>query len=149
MVVYPSSGDIMRACRIQPGKAIVDASLYYFVASSASEAAYLVALMNAPCLADAFAQSRESGRDFHLHPWRKIPTCRYDGWISAHVELAKLAVQAERMAEKWLHSPYNPSDRLGQVGLPQRLRDFLRAEGVFARIDQLTRKILPDQARRD
>ncbi|MDE0611749.1 MAG: N-6 DNA methylase [Gammaproteobacteria bacterium] len=149
MVVYPSSGDIMRACRIQPGRAIVDASLYYFVASSASEAAYLVALMNAPCLADAFAQSRESGRDFHLHPWRKIPICRYDGRISAHVELAKLAVQAERMVEKWLHSPYNPSDRLGQVGLSQRLRDFLRAEGVFARIDRLARKILPDQARRD
>ena len=149
MVVYPSSGDVMRACRIRPGDAIVDATLYRFVAASASEAAYLVALMNAPCLSDAFAQSRDSGRDFHLHPWRTIPIRKYDGQNAAHVELAKLAVRAERMAERWLSSPYNPSGRLGQVGLSQRLRGLFREEGVFAEIDRLARRILPGQARCD
>ena len=149
MVVYPSSGDVMRACRIRPGDAFVDATLYRFVADSASEAAYLVALMNAPCLSDAFAQSRDSGRHFHLHPWRTIPISKYDGQNSSHVELAKLATRAERMAERWLSSPYNPSNHLGQVGLSKRLRSLFQDEGVFADIDRLAREILPAQARRD
>ena len=147
MVVYPSSGDVMRACRTRPGSVIVDATLYYYVAVNASEAAYLVALLNAPCLTNAFAQSRESGRDFHLHPWRKIPLRRYDGQNSTHVKLAKLTTQAERMAQRWFSSPYNPSSHLGQVALSERLRDLFRSEGLFAEIDRLARKILPDQAR--
>ena len=147
MVLYPSSADIMRACRIRPGEAIVDSTLYYYVATSASEAAYLVALLNAPCLTEAFAQSRDSGRDFHLHPWRRIPIRKYNSENLAHTTLAKLAIQTERMAEKWFLSPYNPSSRLGQVALSDRLRDLYLDEGVSTKIDALAREVLPEQAK--
>lgn len=147
MVIYPSSGDVMRACRLCPEDAIIDATLYRFLAHSASEAAYLVALLNAPCLTDAFAQSRDSGRDFHLHPWRAIPIRRYDKGNSAHVGLAKLAVQAERLCNAWLSNPKNPTDRFGQVALSKRLRELLLEKNVFKQIDHLARKILPHQAR--
>ena len=136
----------MRACRLRPGEAIIDATLYYFVAASASEAAYLVTLMNAPCLNDAFVQSRESGRDFHQHPWRKIPILKYDNKNSSHVKLAKLGAKAEKVASSWLSDPEVTSLSLGQVGLSSRLRDLLKNKGIFAEIDDIVRKILPDQA---
>ena len=146
MVVYPASGDIMRACRLRPGKAIIDFTLYYFVALNASEAAYLVALMNAPCLKDAFVQSRDSGRDFHQHPWRKIPICRYDEKIPSHVALVELGTKAEEIATSWLSKLAGASVSLGQVGLSSRLRDLLKNEGIFAEIDEIAQKILPHQA---
>ena len=146
MVVYPSSGDIMRACRLRPGEAIVDSTLYYFDTLSASEAAYLVALMNAPCLNDAFVQSRDSGRHFHQHPWRKVPIRRYDKNKPSHVALAELGTKAEKITTSWLSCPEGTSVSLGQVGLSSRLRDLLKNEGIFAKIDKIVQDILPDQA---
>ena len=148
MVIYPSSGDIMRACRVRPGEAIIDATLYRFTAESASEAAYLVALMNTPCLSETFAHSRDSGRDFHLNPWRRIPIVRFDPQDKAHVELSRLAVQAERITKKWLANPHNPVANLGQVGLSTRLRNLLVEEGVFAEMDRIAHQILPKHVRR-
>lgn len=147
MVIYPSSGDVMRACRLRPGDAIIDFTLYRFSACSASEAAYLVALLNAPCLINAFAQSRAGGRDFHLNPWRAIPIRRYDKGNSAHVDLAKLTVQAERLCNVWLSNPESSTGHLGQVALSKRLRELLLEKGIFDQIDRLARKILPRQAR--
>ena len=148
-VVYPSSGDIMRACRLRPGKEIIDATLYRLNASGANEAAYLVALLNAPCLSPAFAESRDSGRHFHLHPWRRVPIARFDQSNPTHVGLARLTVRAERIAVTWLARPEIQSAGLGQVGLSSRIRDLLHEKGVFAKIDRLARKILPDQASND
>ena len=147
MVLYPASGDIMRACRLCPGEAIVDFTLYRFVAASVSEAAYLVALLNAPCLNEAFAQSRDSGRDYHQHPWRKVPIPKYDGTNPAHVALARLSVQSEGIVTAWLSGPNNPSQRFGQVAMSKRLRTLLRDKGLFPKIDGLAQKLLPDQAR--
>ena len=147
MVVYPASGDIMRACRVRPGEAIVDFTLYQYVARSAPEAAYLVGLMNAACLTGAYSQSRTSGRDFHLHPWRAIPIPKFDRKNPDHVALARLAQRAERLVESWLTELEDEGTRLGQVALSTRARDLLRANDVSDEIDTVVRRILPRQAR--
>ena len=146
LVVYPSSADIMRGCRLHATEEIIDSTLYSFVASTPSEAAYLVSLLNAPCLRQAFAQSRESGRDMHLHPWRKIPIRRYDKRNSLHAALAQLAVKAETAVEAWI-STTDETSRLGQVGLSTRVRSLLDGEGIFDEIDEIVRRLLPKQYR--
>ena len=73
MVLHPLAGDVMRAARTSPGSGFVDASLYWHRARIADEAGYLTALLNAPILRRAFFEARESGRNFHLSPWRKVP----------------------------------------------------------------------------
>lgn len=65
MVMYPSSGLIMRAGRWCPSQGVADSKLYWWRAGNATEAGYLVSVLNAPCLQRAFAESRNSGRDFH------------------------------------------------------------------------------------
>ncbi|MDE0303045.1 MAG: N-6 DNA methylase [Gammaproteobacteria bacterium] len=148
MVVYPKSGDIMRACRLRPEEPIIDFTLYRFSASSAQEAAYLVALLNAPCLNDAYVQCRKSGRDFCQHPWRSIPIRRYDGKNPDHVELARLAAKAERTISTWLTNlPSNELNSLGQVGLSARARGLLLEKKILEEIDCIARNLLPDHAR--
>lgn len=148
MVVYPASGDIMRAYRLCPGEAIVDTSLYRFVAGSAQEAAYLVALLNAPCLNDAYVQSRAAGRHFHLHPWRAIPVRRFDKGDPDHVALARLTTKAERTISTWLTNlPPNELNGLGQVGLSARVRGFLHEKKILKEIDRIARNLLPDHVR--
>jgi len=146
MVLYPGSGDIMRASRFSPGDGIIDYTLFRFVADSAEEAAYLVALLNAPCLNDAFVQSRSSGRHFQLHPWRKVPIRRFDPGNSKHQALARLTEKAEAVTKGWLSGSSSEVGRLGQIGLSSRIRELLSAEGIFAEIDSIVREILPDQA---
>ena len=147
LVLYPASGDLMRACRVRPGTAVVDFTLYRLVTHSAAEAAYLVALLNAPSLMSAYAQSRSSGRDFHQHPWRRIPIPRYDGKNEDHVALARLGSKAENIAKRWLTDPNNNAEHLKQVGLSNRLRETLAESDVLPGIDEIVSRLLPKQAR--
>ena len=101
MVLCPRSGDIMRAGRFH-GAGVIDSTLYRWSAPSAEEAAYLVALLNAPSLRRAFAQSRTSGRDFHLRPWQKVPLPRFNAKNQVHRELLSACERAERIAEACL-----------------------------------------------
>lgn len=147
VVVYPSSGDIMRACRLRAGEAIIDATLYWFAAPSASEAAYLVAILNAPCLNQAFVESRTSGRHFHLHPWRAIPIRRYDAQDPDHGALIRLADKAEKLVKKMLASAEVTDQGLGQRGLSTRIRETLAGSGILDEIDSGVQRILPRQSR--
>ena len=96
MVIYPSSGDHMRAVRVAGGSGFVDSTLFWFLVSNTDEAGYLVSILNAPCLNQAFSESRESGRHFQLHPWRKVPIPRYDIQNRQHLRLAELCDLAEK-----------------------------------------------------
>lgn len=146
VVVYPQSGDIMRAARLRPSGALIESTLYRLAARSAGEAAYLAAVLNAPCLTAAFAASRDSGRHFSQHPWRRIPIPRYDDRDPLHRELAELGAEGERVAAAWLAEiDWKTAPR--QVGLSKRLRAALADQGVSGRIDAAARQLLPDQAR--
>ena len=135
----------MRGARIVPGTAIVQHKIHYFDCPTAAEAAFLAALLNAPCLTRAFLHSRTSGRDFVNNPWRHIPIPRYDPDNGVHRRLARLCEQAEQIAEDWLREE-GEERPWGQVAASKRIRAQLRKEGVFDRIDDAVRAILPDHA---
>lgn len=146
MVLYPSSGDIMRAARARAGDAVVDATLYWLEVTSEAEAGYLVALMNASCLGEAFAQSKESGRDFHLHPWRKVPIPRYDRTNRRHRRLAELCVAAERTAKQRVVNELAVRPELAQPGLSKAIREAVAASKEGREIERIASRLLPDQA---
>ena len=144
MVIYSSSANAMRACRIHPGKAIVDSTLYWYVAETTSEAAYLIGLLNATCLTKAFNQSKQSGRSFHLNPWRAIPIPKFNREESNHVALAKLVKHAERVIESWLLD--FRSRQFNQIKMSSEIRKLLHKDGVSDKINVIAQRILPQHA---
>ena len=146
MVLYPKSGDIMRAARTRAGSGFADDTLYWHVALSEGEAGYLAALLNAPCLKRAFLESRESGRHFDLHPWRKVPIPRYDGKNRWHVRLARLCERAEKVALVAQDVVNKEFANAGQLKLSNAVRERLKVDGIFRSIDSIAARLLPNQA---
>ena len=143
VVLQPASGDIMRAARIPPGFAVLQDAIHYFQARTSDEATFLVALLNAPCLTRAFAESRTSGRHFKNNPWRAIPIPRYDRANPLHRRLATLCKRAERESGAWLASA---APTHGQVAASKRIRRMLIETGLFHSIDEAARAVLPNHA---
>ena len=143
-VLYPKSSDIMRAARVAKQDEIANDTLYHWKAGSQEEAAYLVALLNAPALRQAFSDAKRSGRHFDTDFWLKVPIPRYDMKNRDHVALARLTVEAEGPIERWLADTRN-AQGLKQVGLSKRIRSLLEKEGILGQIDEKTRRILPKQ----
>ena len=146
MILYPKSGDIMRAARTRTGTGFVNDSLYWGVVRTEAEAGYLACLLNAPCLVRAFLETRSSGRDFHLHPWRKVPIPRFDPGNPVHTELADLCWEAEEVAVEMAQGVRKHKPGAGQVAISRAIRARLADDGIFDRIDQLARHLLPEQA---
>lgn len=140
LVLYPTSGDIVRAARDRPGPEIIQHTIHYYRCHSPDEAAYLVALLNAPSLGRAFCESRTSGRHFTNNPWRKVPIPKYDKKNQAHQRLMSLCKRAERRAQVWLASQ---SREYGQVATSNRIRELLKRALTFDEIDQEARFLLP------
>lgn len=145
VVLYPTSADIMRAVRTDQATTIVSHSLFHWTAPSEDEAAYLVAVLNAPCLTQTFVDCRPSGRHFNLYPWRRVPIPRYDAQKPEHKELATLAKKAETEVENWL-SDLDNIKGLGQIGISMRVRKLLEESGISPDIDAVVRKMLPRHA---
>ena len=142
MVLYPTSGDRMRAARVAPGSVVVDSSVYWHTATCDSEAGYLIALLNAPSLRRAYKHARTSGRHFHQHPWRRVPIPRFDPEDSRHSRLAELCGEAEAGAlQVRLQFP-----DAGQVKVSTEVRARLVKDGILERIDALVASLLPKQA---
>ena len=141
LVLCPASGDIMRGARTCPGKAVTDSSLYWYSARTPEEAGYLTILLNTPCLQHAYSSARESGRDFNLHPWRKVPIPRYDSAKPLHRKIAALCTQAEKIADETLDA--NPVG--GQVSLSKKIRKALDTAGITATMNEHARELLPEQ----
>ena len=141
-VFYNASGQILRAARTAP-QIIGEAGLYHATFGTADEAAYLTAMLNAPCLQLAYQQSRKSDRDFHQHFWRTVPIPSYDPNDAVHQAIAQLCGEAETVADETL-ALHGIS--LGQQQLSDRIRRELINRGVADRIDALARQIVPDQS---
>ena len=136
LVIYPTSGDIMRAAHISAGMAAMDSKVYRRIVDSAAEARYLVAVLNAPCLEKAFRESRTGGRDFHKNPWRSVPIAAWDEGNRIHQDLATLA----HLAKETVMTMNLPG---GQIAASRRIRERLTENGIFGEIDSLVRQILP------
>ena len=109
---------------------MVDHGLYWYRAHTHAEAGYLTVLLNASCLEEAYRDARESGRDFHLQPWHRIPIPRYDRKNSVHREIAKLCTRAERIAQEAIAAV---APGRGQVARSKVVRDALGADGLESR----------------
>ena len=136
MVVYPASGDIMRASCIQVGSAVMDSGVYYRRTENHAEARYLIAVLNAPCLEKAFRDARTSGRHFHKTPWENVPIRTYDERDDVHRELSKWG----KIAEKTVKEMKLPT---GQRAASNRIRKRLAEDGTFSEINNLVKEILP------
>ena len=143
LVLYPKSGDIMRAARARPGEAVATDSLYWYQAPTSGEAGYLTVLLNTPCLQHAYTSARESGRDFHLHTWRKVPLPRYENAKPLHRKIATLCTQAEKIAAQTLAT----APEGGQVSLSKRVRKALADAGITSSMDEYARQLLPAQTK--
>ena len=141
VVLYPKSGDIMRAARIPAGKTILEDTIYYWQARSGGEAAFLVGLLNAPGLRRAFAESRSSGRDFHKNPWRSVPIPRYNSADPDHRSIAVLVPRAERLAERCIA---DSETHASQQATSNMVRVALTANGFFDRLNEAAAAVLPD-----
>ena len=147
LVLYPASGDLMRAARHQVGDAVVEHALYWYRAHTSAEAAYLTVLLNATCLQQSYKDSRQSGRHFDLHPWYKVPIPRYDKTNALHKEIAALCKSAETIAERTVNEVLKSTPSKGQVGLSKAVRKALAEAGVEATINACAQQLLPEQAR--
>ena len=142
LVLYPKSGDIMRAARARRGEAVTTDSLCWYHARTSHEAAYLTVLLNTPALQHAYASARESGRHFQLHPWRKVPIPWYDHANALHRRVAALCPRAENVAARTLAT----TTRTGQVSLSNAVRNALANAGIAGTMNAWARELLPDQA---
>ena len=136
MVVYPTSGDIMRASCIQVGTAVMDHLVFWRRMESHSEARYLIAVLNAPCLEKAFRDARASGRHFSKSPWRNVPVPMYDEGSDVHQALSDWG----KVAEKTVKDMDLPT---GQIAASNRIRKRLAEDGTFSEINKLVKEILP------
>ena len=149
MVLYLGSGDVMRSARTFPGSGCVGHTLFWHVANSEDEAAYLTALLNAPCLRKAFFQSRESGRHFQLHPWRKVPIPRFDSKNRWHSELVELCKRAEDAAHITAEKVKKKHPNAGPLKLSNTVRKRLESDGIFPSVDKVAARLLPNQVSMD
>ena len=105
-------------------------------------------MLKAPCLRRAFFESRDSGRDFHLHPWRRVPIPRFDGDNSQHAKLADLCGVAEDAATVAVRRCINEESSATQMKLSNAVRDRLAADGILNAIDGIVARIPPKQVER-
>ena len=149
LVLYPSSGDIMRGTRSIPR--IFDSKVYYFCCEDELEAAYLVGLLNAPTLCRAFKECQSSDRDFHLYPWRRVPIPEFDPDNVLHQQMAELTIESEKSVNNLLQElmeELNEGQTLpGYEALSNRIRERLAEEGISQRLDKVTSLLLPEQVR--
>lgn len=150
-VLYAGYGDIMRGCRIPLSSSVIHETLYHSSFEKPEEAAYLVALLNAPSLLQAFKGSQTSGHGFHLQPWRRVPIPKYEPHNNLHRELVNLTTEAEVTAQELLNELIREKGKVaqlsGQKALSKRIRARLVENRISGRIDEVVAKLLPEQVR--
>ncbi len=144
LLVYPGSGDIMRAARMSVGHAIADSTVYWFNADSENESAFLVGILNASVLQDAFAEARNSGRHFSRTPWQKIPIPKYNESNVLHRQIVHLTMDAEALIHKNLSTVGSGT----QKSCSKRIRELLEHSGMMNQLNQLIQHLLPNHTNR-
>ncbi len=109
-----------------------------------AEAGFLVTLLNAACLNRAFSDSKESGRHFQLHPWRKIPIPKFDQCNRQHGHLAELCTKAEELAQMVAKNTLERKPKIGQVGISKAIRNELYSSEVGQEIEDIVAGLFPE-----
>ena len=138
-VVYNKSGRIgLRSARMRTDL-VCSLNLYHYTCRTASEAAYLVAMMNADCLQEAYRQSQRVRRDFAHHFWRTVPIPRYDARDANHAALVALCEEAESVAAS---ARDGLRGNVGQIQASAKIRAALRESGIAARLDAAVGEVM-------
>ena len=93
-IFYNKSGGTLRACR-GPVNLVADDKCYWFVAASDKEALYLIGVLNAECLQEAWRESKTSKMHFDTSPLKHVPVPVFDPSDAVHVRIAEHAKRAE------------------------------------------------------
>ena len=132
----------MRAARCKD--MLIEHGCYRVATRSPEEAAFLVALLNADCLQEAFRHSCETDRHFDTHFWRKVPLPRLNPKRQDHQDVVQLALKCEQEAQAWLETA---SASKGQNTLSKGIRAHLEDTGLSAELDSAIRHLLPNHTR--
>ena len=143
-VVYNKSGQYLRAARCDKSRIVVENACYWCQTNSAEEAQYLVSLLNAQCLQDAYGECRKSDRDFHTYIWDGVPIPYYNPKKRWHKELATLCIEAENFVAELIP---NLDLNYNQKRVSREIKNSLQKSGISERIDEVVKKVLPEQAR--
>lgn len=148
LVLYPANGRRMRACRCRSGTYVVRDGLFYLTCRWPEEAAYLVAILNAPRLSEIFNVCRPVGRYYGLHPWRNIPIPVYDPANPLHQRLSNLTTNAEDVALTRVMEEMNGNQDLNQANhraISNRINESLNAkDGIYNRINNAVDQLIPN-----
>ena len=131
MLIYNTSGTWLCASRVE-SNSIITSSTYAVNFNDKNEVMYLVAMLNADCLQNAYQQTRKSDRDFHTHFWHEIPIPRYTSKNENYKKLVELSKRAEKVAASC------------PIQTRKAIREWLRENGVAGDIDTVVCKILPN-----
>ena len=107
------------------------------------EAAYLVGILNASALTEAFEEARTSGRHFQKSLWPKVPIPKFNKDRLLHRSITEVTRRAETLASTVL----SVQEYGGQVALSRRIREALISEGIMDELDELVCKLLPEHIR--
>ena len=101
-IIYNSSGSKLRAGRTQ-SNTLVGNSLYYWIADSEDEAAYLVGMLNAPSLQQAYRKSKTSLMHYHKRPLECVPIPKYDPNNKYHKHIMSETKRIEKIKKNNLN----------------------------------------------
>ena len=94
-VFYNKSGERLRACR-GPIGLLADDKTYWYVASSEDEALYLIGVLNADRLQEAWRESKTSKLHFDTNPLKHVPVPPFDRKSALHARVVEQARKSER-----------------------------------------------------
>lgn len=101
LVVYTASGNNLTAARIDAPRAVIEHKLYWALASSPTEARYLLTILNSQTVCDLVAPFQGRGlfgrRDFDKYVFR-VPIPDFTSRDPLHIALAELGKEAEAQA---------------------------------------------------
>lgn len=141
-VVYSKSGTTLAAARLaNTDKSVIDHTLYWASFGSASEALYIVALLNSQALLAQVAKYQAIGlfgaRHFDKYVFQ-VGIPNFDTGNALHLELADLAQEAENAAAA---VPIAAGTRF--IEARRQITEHLTAIGLQDRIEQSVASLLP------
>jgi SAM-dependent methyltransferase len=139
-VVYTKSGTNPAAAIVRDNRAVIDHMLYWAPVSDEREAHYLIAIFNSET-ARARAEKWQATGQWGARHFDKVifnlPIPKFDPKAALHLELAKAAQEAEKIANS---VPLKSGEHFTRAR--KRIREALTEAGVAERIDALTARLL-------
>ena len=104
-IVYNKSGTHLCATRLHHQNCLVNDGLYHYTAQSVAEAHYLLGILNAQTLQQAYRHARLTDRGYDKHIWKAVPVPDFDPQQLAHTKIVRLAESCEQFIDSLVPVP--------------------------------------------